>query len=312
MRKLAGYTLIEILIVIALLAILVGIIFSTYRTFLSTHKEQSISAMKEMDLLELQIFLKKLIGSIGFGVDLAELKIGNVTCGDTNLNNFKNTNSTIGLITNCTISNGPNHDRLYFRSLYANDDDDAGCWWYIDPSGNKHTMGVNKYGASCNTEGKICVFLDLYRSLLTSNTLCSAFPGLPGFLFFYKDASDSNNPPEVFRLHLSSFEADDIAQRQKCAPKTAKLMFQKEATSQPLFDCIGGMKFELIYDNPSSPLPSAVRMCLLVQVSGRMSIKREVPLTSQCGAFQQADPAWVYYRWRVIEEIIPLENLRGI
>lgn len=311
MKKLSGYTLIEILIVFALIGILSGIIFSTYRVFLSTHKEKSISAMKEMDLLELQIFLKKLIGSIGFGVDLPKLKISNVFCDDTNLSNFKNTNSTIGLISNCTISNGPNHDRLYFRSLYANDDDDAGCWWYVDVAGKKHTMGVDKYGAPCDPQGKVCIFLNLSRLILNNNIPCTVFPGQQGFLFFYKEAY-SSNPPEVFRLHLSSFEEDDTAQKQKCAPKSGKLMFQKEAISQPLFDCIGGMKFQLVYYNPSDSLPSALRMCLLVQVSGRTSTKSPVPLTSHCGEFQQGDSDWEYYRWRVIEEIIPLENLRGI
>lgn len=311
MKKIEGYTLIEILIVISLLGIFTGIIFSTYRTFISTHKEQSISAMKELDLLGLQIFLRKLIGSIGFGVDVDKLKVGNVTCTDDNLANFKNSNASIGWVNNCSISNGPNHDRLYLRSLFAPDSSSAGCWWYVDSSGGKQTMGVDKYGKPCDPSDKICIFLDLNRNIGT-NMPCSDSPSQPGFLFFYKDASDTTNPPEVFRLHLSSFDNDDIAQRQKCAPKSGKLMFQKETVSQPLFDCIGGMRFQLIYDNPSSQLPSAIRMCLIVQVSGRMSIKRTVPLNSQCGSFDQSDPSWEYYRWRVIEEIIPLENLRGI
>jgi len=310
MNRLKGYTLIEILMVILLLAIFTGIVASTYRFFMQEGKSERVSVVREMDLLALQIYLRKLIGSIGFGIPAEQLKVwDNPRCTDGNLTNFKNSNTALGIAKNCPITNVPIHDRLYFRSLYATGAEEAGCWWVIDKTGSKRSMGVNKYGQSCNAINDPvarCVYLDFNRS---SNKTVNCNDTLEaGLLFFYNN--DSSAPPEVFRLHLASFDSDDIAQRQICAPGTAKLMLQRELNrdSYPLFDCVGGLLFEPM----GGTSPTAIRYCMLLQVSGRMTTSREPPSSSTCGSFTKASDEWSYYRWRVIEEVIPLENLKGL
>lgn len=316
-----GYTLIEILLVMLLLGILSGIIFSTYRNFIQEYKSQSIGVRKEMELLSLQIYLRKLIQSIGFGIprEISNYQIWNSPdCTDSDLFIFKNSTAIIGLAKDCSISNGPKHDRLYFRSLFATGAKEAGCWWVISPDGEKKSMAVDKYGFTCNAiheNDTLCYYLDenrnYHKDYLDQPLNCTSNLKDPGFLFFYTKGNET--PPEVFRLHLSAFDDNDIAQKQACAPKSGKLMLQREwnIQAQPIFDCVGGLKFDFI-GNTTNNLPSAIQVCLLVQVSGRLSTKRVVPLNSQCGPFQEGDPEWKYYRWRVIEEIIPLENLRGI
>lgn len=307
----SGYTLIEILFVITLLSILVYLIFSAYLNLGKEAKVQRITMQQERERANLQTYLRKIIGTIGFGVDIDKLKVVNVGCVDTNLANFKGANGTIGLAKDCEISGEPVHDRLYFRTLYGSGEKKAGCWWVVTNEGNLKSMAIDKFGAECNmAPGDLCVFLNFNKQ----------FQGLTGcedltlckncFAFYYRNQS-AGTPPEVFRIHLSSFGIDDISQRQRCAPNSAKLMLQREwnIQSETLFDCVGGLRFKL---EPDITNPKYVTICLLLQVSGRFDAPAEVPNASRCGNFYETLPSydWRYYRWKVVEEIIPLENLR--
>lgn len=312
-----GYTLMELLMVIALVGILSGLIFSVYWNMLREHKSERVSVDKEREILNLQNYLRKLLGSIGFGVTAENLKIASVGCTDNNLSNFKNSNATLGLAENCNISGIPLHDRLYFRSLYATGSEKAGCWWIwwiMDPTGPK-TMGVDKFGRNCIiSAGDRCLFMTPNRNFLGNNfcndtTTCSQRSN-SCLIFYYNSTNDDMETPSVFRLHLDSFDANDISQRQRCAPGSSKLVLQREwnLRAYPIFDCIGGMKFQLLQRSGEN-LPYALRLCLLVQVSGRMNSRRNLPSTTTC-TFPLGNQEWLYYRWRIIEEIIPLENLK--
>ncbi|MFN4132228.1 MAG: hypothetical protein ACK4GE_04010 [Caldimicrobium sp.] len=308
MKTSKAYTLVELLVVIFFLGLLSVFLISSYRSIIGEGKSTSVSTEREREFLALHNYLKKTLGSIGFGISREMLKVAGVNCIDNNLANFKAQNAVIGLAENCSLPNTPLHDRLYFRSLYAPGSLKAGCWWYIDPSGYTSSMGVDKWGKPCEIDqGDPCLFLDINKNLLSTEN-CNPPPCKNCFAFYYNSTS-----PQVFRLHLDEIGESDTSQRQRCAPKTGILKLQREYNilSHPLFDCVGGLRFELLYSQ-NSTLPYAVRVCLLVQTSGKMNSPREIPNSSSCGAFYNTlpDPMWTYYRWSVVEEIIPLKNLQ--
>lgn len=312
---LKGYSLIELLIVIFFLAILSGFLFSSYITTLREEKSSFITMEKEREIIELQNFLRKIIGSIGFGITKDLLTTVSVDCTDNNLSNFKNALGVMGIAKDCYSSNVPTHDRLYFRSLYSTGKEKAGCWWVIEKDSKViKTISSDKFINLCeiNDNDDMCLFMDFNRNFIGWNKCNNTdYCSTKFCLIFYYNSTNDAYTPQVFRLHLSKIEADDISQKQRCAPGSGKLMIQHEWNSRtfPIFDCIGGLKFQPVGTLPNN-LPQALRICLLVQVSGRMNSRKAVPSSSSCGAFQVSNPSWEYYRWRIIEEIVPLENLK--
>jgi len=54
----------------------------------------------------------------------------------------------------------------------------------------------------------------------------------------------------------------------------------------------------------------AIRLCLLIQVGGRMDTPMDPPNGfEQCGNIT-INPEWRWYRWKLVEEDIPLRNIR--
>ncbi len=303
--KQSGYTLMEILFVITILGVLSALIVSTYYNFAKESRTQRISIQQSREIANLQNYLRKIIGSIGFGIRADYLKEAqNLNCN--NSQSFISQNASIGLASNCTTE-GTKYDELYFRSLYADGDKLAGCWWVVIQR-ERVSMAVDKLGqdcvlpsnASCTVLGSNKEFMNIMQcndpNPCGGETLC--------YLFYGPDQPNKS----AFRLYLSAYGSDsgDSAQKRKCAPGAAKLMLQQyDGTSQPFFDCVGGMKFQI---EKTSHKIQGLWVCLLVQESGKMSTPIEVPIESACGNFEVRE-AWSFYRWRIIEEYIPLKNL---
>ncbi|MFN3406908.1 MAG: type II secretion system protein [Caldimicrobium sp.] len=308
--RFSGYSLIEILFVITLFSIVVYLIASAYLKLGKEAKVQRITIQQEREIGNLQVYLRKLLGSIGFGIEKDKLNVGNVGCTDNNLDNFRGQSAVIGIAKDCNVAGTPPHDRLYFRTLYGSGEEKAGCWWVVDKNRNFISKAVDKFGRACEVESNDqCIFFDYEKNNMgvgscNDPSLCNQ---PPCFAYYLRDQNSPTNPPEVFRIHLAKFEADDLSQWQRCANGSAKLMLQRQwnIDSNPLFDCVGGLRFKL---EPDETNPRFLRVCLLLQVSGRFDAPVDVQNNSSCGSFSIRDD-WKYYRWRVIEEVIPLRNL---
>lgn len=298
-HKRLGYTLIEILLVIGLLGLLSAFIITLYRDMVKETRRQKVEMSMEANILILQNYLRKLLSSIGFGVEAEKLKeIENLQCSHT-LSDFNATNGTVGVASDCTTAEGVTYDKLFFRSLYAGGERRAGCWWICNPKGIS-SMSLDKWGNLCEiSTGDECKILGPNKENFGVGSCEAASPCTEiRYYFFWGEE-------EVFTLYLEGYDLSD-SMGKRCAPKTAKLMLAGEKTQPtPIFDCLGGLRFNLLKNDGKTFL----RMCLLAQVSGRRDAKEGVPLSSNCGSFTKGDEEWEHYRWRVIEEIFPLMNL---
>lgn len=294
-RKKRGYTLIEILIIILIISLISVLAISSYREFIRDTFSESVGARREMDLKALLLYLRKMIGSAGFGVPAGDLRRwNNPFCN--NFTNFSNetTLAFIGIASNCVDGN----DELYLRSAYVSDTRFSGCWWV-----NNQTQALNRRLEECSfnlAENGTCIALGLGKEFIGVNT-CNNFNNTIGFIYYLHNTDPQAYPRRIsLRLYLNSTTTLE------CAPGSYSLYRETFNLRQPLFDCLGGMKISEIIG--SSVFPSGVRVCLLVQVSGRGRSPIPPPQNSNCGAFT-IKPGWEYYRWRLVEEVIPFKNL---
>ncbi|RKX61495.1 MAG: hypothetical protein DRP29_00215 [Thermodesulfobacteriota bacterium] len=298
-----GYTLIEILLVIGILLLLTTFMVSIYKNFLETHTRERTGIKQEMNLNTFLIYLQRLISSTGFGFPIDELKTVNVEC-DTTLESFAYTSGVVGVAKNCD-----GNDKLYFKSLALSDTRFSGCWWYVD-NGKIITQAVDKLGASCpnsTTEfdnDDTCLILDLNQVLKNNEAIeCEDAFSDSGLVFYYSNEGITIYPSSVCAgmIYLTP------TYNEKCAPGSYKLLLRySDSPSRTLYQCVGGLKID------DSQLPYRIKVCLLVQLSGRTSIAEDVPSQSSCGNFTSIPSEWKFYRWRVIEKIISFKNLSGI
>jgi Tfp pilus assembly major pilin PilA len=304
-----AYTIVEILIVLAITFILSGLMFKIYENFIRERNSQSMSVKKEMDITALLIPLEKLIASTGFGIPENALNIW-ASPSPNALSSFANSNATVGIYVNSSGS-----DEFYFKSLVIPNKLRSGCWWYINKNEIK-TTAVNQRGDLCQLNGDKCLFMDYNKNFIgifTCNDPSLTSGNYTGLLFYLSDNA-SDYPLKISgRVYLTSLSTD--VEKKECAPGSYKLMFQWGNSYQSLFNCVGGFKVRYItkegnYVSTLSDIKDlyGVHLCLLIQVSGKKSITYSLPLHSACGDFTSKS-GWEHYKWRLIEEDIPFRNI---
>ena len=303
MRK--GITLIEVLVVIAITSILAGGIFFAYRTIVQQAITQSLVAKNERDIEVLLYSLRKDIASIGFGVPASSLRFwASPNCNS--LSTFAGSNSAVGRV-QCYV-NGSYEDELYFLSLSVREFRDSGCWWVVDNTGGNLTVSLRWTLENCPPNPpshRIC--LDMTNKNLV-------------------DCNESI-PPNTLVFPTNGRQLKDFAVRyyltdtnlpRECAPGTFNLNRELYGdVPQPVASCVAVFRVRYFNgsnytDDPPSNFGNlvALRICMLVQVGGRTGVLMDPPNTfERCGNIS-VESEWREYRWKLIEEDIPLNNIR--
>jgi len=301
MKRASGYTLTEILILIALIGIFSAGFFSFFSGMLRTERQARFTIKTEADVSALRTFLKKELQSIGFGISADYLKTTPGSCSDSAVVSGDNTT-------------------LCYLSLASRQTRWAGCWWIIDSSGNVFTNATSRFGVNCpvpSPAGKTCLFLNYDRSI-RGNATCNQT--IPSTVSFYLDGS---YPSDFFvRLFLSN-STTNIPDK-SCHPDLQRSTLQLETkdNNQPVISCV--LDFRIRYidksGNPQTMPPSSlqdlagVRVCMIVQAGGRGTIRYQESLTysERCGGGTITLAGdYRFYPFKVIEEEVSLPNLRG-
>jgi type IV pilus assembly protein PilW len=297
-----GITLVELLVVIAIVALSAGGIFLAYRSLVRETIRQSLFAKNEQDVEVLLTSLRKDLQGIGFGVPVNRLNVGTPACNG--LTAFAGSNSAVGIAFNCP-SGG---DELYFLNLATRSLRNSGCWWVRDGSGNVATQGRRWTFENCPNSpptGERLLCLDMASKAIAN---CNS----PNTLIF--TMGDRNRIEDfAVRYYLSSANLP-----KECAPGTFNLLKQVsgDAAQQPIASCIAvfrvryfdGQSYNTTIDDINNL--RAIRLCLLMQVGGKMDTPMDPP-----NGFEQCEnittnPEWRWYRWKLVEEDIPLRNIR--
>jgi type IV pilus assembly protein PilW len=304
-----GITLVELLVVIAIVALSVGGIFFAYRSLVRETIRQSLFAKNEQDVEVLLTSLRKDLQGIGFGVPVDRLRVGTLNCNMTNrLAYFASSNSVVGIASNCS----PGGDELYFLNLATRSFRNSGCWWVRDGSGNVATEGRRWTLEGCPNNlpdnpppGERLLCLDMASK---ANASCNSRNVL---IFSMGDRTSIND--FAVRYYLSSTNLP-----RECAPRTFNLLKQvnPDAVAQPIASCVAVFRVRYFdgqsYSTTIGDINNlrAIRLCLLMQVGGRMDTQMDPP-----NGFEQCediaiDNEWRWYRWKLVEEDIPLRNIR--
>jgi len=314
-----GYSIVEILIVIAIMGILAGGILTAYRFIAKENVTRHLVAKQESDVAVVINQLLKDIESAGFGID-----------------SFTQASTT-------TISSG----NLQFPSLASREEIWSGCWAVIN-DGSLTINSKNFMGQNCEFPNAWYIVLDPVnkKNLCPSNlnNLCNDLTGMTG-LVFYATINDNYKYPQSFRV---TYTLTQTNLPKECAPGTHNLVKTLGTSGQPgyqanypVISCIfpngfkvragiqngGSIKYE---DSVSSSdienhNLKLFRICLIMQVG----VKQDTPSTQpkfsssdeqsdeqnvpNCGGGPTIDTTWWnntgrWYRWKVIEQDIPLRN----
>jgi len=297
-----GITLVELLVVMVIVALSAGGIFFAYRSLVRETIRQSLFAKNEQDVEVLLTSLRKDLQGIGFGVPVNRLNVGTPACNG--LNAFANSSSVVGLALNCLSGN----DELYFLNLATRSFRNSGCWWVMDRSGNVATEGRRWTLENCPNRppaGENFLCLDMASKAIAN---CNS----PNVLIFTMgDRTVINDFAVRYFLNNTNLPKE-------CAPGTFNLLKQVngDAVAQPIVSCVAvfrvryfdGQRYTPNIDDINNLL--AIRLCLLIQVGGRMDTPMDPPNGfEQCGNIT-INPEWRWYRWKLVEEDIPLRNIR--
>ncbi len=300
-----GITLVELLVVMVIVALSAGGIFFAYRSLVRETITQSLFAKNEQDVEVLLTSLRKDLQGIGFGVPVNRLNLGTPACGG--LTDFAGSNNVLGIAFNCS-SGG---DELYFLNLATRSFRNSGCWWVRDGSGNVATQGRRWTLENCPNSpptGENLLCLDMASKAIAN---CNS----PNTLIFTMGDMRDRNRIEDFavRYFLSNTNLP-----KECAPETFNLLKQVngDAVGQPIASCVAVFRVRYFdgqgYNTTIGDINNlrAVRLCLLMQVGGRMDTQMDPPNGfEQCGNIT-INPEWRWYRWKLVEEDIPLRNIR--
>jgi prepilin-type N-terminal cleavage/methylation domain len=296
-----GITLVELLVVIAIVALSAGGIFFAYRSLVRETIRQSLFAKNEQDVEVLLTSLRKDLQGIGFGVPVDRLNVGTPACNG--LTAFAGSNSVVGIALNCP-SGG---DELYFLNLATRSLRNSGCWWVRDGAGNVATEGRRWTLEGCPNSpptGENLICLDMASKAIAN---CNS----PNTLIFTMGDRTSINDFAV-RYYLSS-----AVLPKECALGTFNLLKQVngDAVAQPIASCIAVFRVRYFdgqgYNTTIGDINNlrAIRLCLLMQVGGKMDTPMDPPdRFEQCGDIT-TNPEWRWYRWKLVEEDIPLRNI---
>jgi type IV pilus assembly protein PilW len=267
---------------------------------------QSLFAKNEQDVEVLLTSLRKDLQGIGFGVPLDRLNVGTPDCNE--LADFAGSNSVVGLALNCLSGN----DELYFLNLATRSFRNSGCWWVRDGSGNVTTEGRRWTLEGCPNnlpdnppprENFLC--LDMASK---ANASCNSGNVL---IFSMGDRRSINDFAVRYFLNNTNLPRE-------CAPGTFNLLKQvnPDAVAQPIASCVAVFRVRY-FDGQGYSIAigdinnlRAIRLCLLMQVGGRMDTPMNPPNGfEQCGNIV-INNEWRWYRWKLVEEDIPLRNIR--
>ncbi len=292
MGKNKGYSLLELLVVIGLISILGVGIMSAYYGLLKSERKERLLIKSEADVQALVGQLKKIFSAIGYGVPV---------------DYFSQSISYDGTA-------------LRFLSTFVRQHKYAGCWW-VCGMGNFTSTAKTRFANDCPaspsdipSSDRWFLVMNSYRStksLGTNNVTCET----QGDVIVYlgkKESSNANFPADFLtRIYLDSTNLPA-----ECAPDTKTVYIQVGSDpSQPLVSCVGDFRIRYIdkkgnyWDNLELSSLWGIRLCLFIQIGGRRESQEDLPQYSEkCGNFTFND-TWKYYRWKIIEEDIPLYNL---
>ena len=299
MKRASGYTLMEILILIALIGIFSAGFLSFFSGMLRTERQARFTIKTEADVSAFRTFLKKELQSIGFGISADYLK------------------TTPGVCSASAVISG-NNTALCYLSLASRQTRWAGCWWMIDSSGNVFTNATSRFGGNCSISkvaGKTCLFLNYDRSI---RGIANCNQTIPSTVSFYLDGRYPSD--FLVKLFMSTTSTPD----KSCHPDLQRSTLQLETkdNNQPVISCVYDFRIQYI-DKSGNPLimpPSSfqdlagIRVCLIVQAGGRGTIRYQSSLTysERCGGDTIPLPGdYQFYPFKVIEEEVSLPNLRG-
>jgi len=297
-----GITLVELLVVMVIVALSAGGIFFAYRSLVRETITQSLFAKNEQDVEVLLTSLRKDLQGIGFGVPVDRLNLDTPACDG--LTAFAGSNSVVGLAFNCLSGN----DELYFLNLTTRSFRNSGCWWVRDASGNVATEGRRWTLEDCPNSpptGENLLCLDMASKAIAN---CNSGNVL---IFSMGDRTAINDFAVRYFLNNTNLQRE-------CAPGTFNLLKQvnPDAVAQPIASCVAVFRVRYFdgqgYNTTIGDINNlrAIRLCLLMQVGGRMDTPMDQPNGfEQCGNIAINDE-WRWYRWKLVEEDIPLRNTK--
>jgi len=336
MRK-NGYTLIEILVVIAISLILAGAIFTLYTTIIKENMSKSLIAKKESDAKILIYQLLKDLEGIGFGVDKSRLKINSEINGGNS--------SDLDNVLTITDTKDPNDEnkiiKIIFLNLSARDEQYSGCWGYGDITGNLNiSLSKNYLSRDCPSLNNKFLFLDSNKNYKFIETYQNPNIKYANLVAFYVgDKSYPDNFKVTYFLKIPNENEDKNILPKECMqwkkegtqniPGTGTYSLYREVngdTAQPVASCIHTLKFRYgksdgSYADSVNSIDelSSVVVCMLIQVGGKQSTQEDVPhfKTDKCSNLNNDidnavanNPDMRYYRWATIEEEVILKNIR--
>ncbi|WP_299229727.1 prepilin-type N-terminal cleavage/methylation domain-containing protein [Sulfurihydrogenibium sp.] len=323
-----GYTIFELLVVIALSLIVGAAFYTFYNTVIKENISKSTIAKQEQDAFILANQVVKDLSTIGFGVDSDRLKINDGTACDLDPNNNP-------FLTFCYEQK--QYAYLAYLSLAGPEGQYAGCWGFIDRTGTLNTYYIVN-------DNKDNVNKPFYLSYSYLNKQCPPYAGNYIRLNTLKELKetftyDPNNPdpskrnsyafyvgnnryPDDFKV---IFSLDNKNLPKECAPgKIFNLQKTIGTSSSPVISCV--LDFQVKYVGTDGSIDdkikdinklSAIKLCMIVQVGRKQSVPDNPPNYSQAGGCVQYNyyndanyNEWRYYRWAVIEQVIPLMNIR--
>lgn len=311
MRKLKGFTLVELLVVMALSLIIGAGLVALYRNLIGNVAERSTVVKNQAQLNFVIDNLAKLLSTAGFGIDK------------------DNINQAIDI---------NNNNSLQILTRVASQETNAGCWGIIDKDGNfklqvsdndTKPVSFNNYGECPNNVDQYLVRISIEDRSPNCQRNCFAFRDDPTNLRLYLDSQN---------LHPS------------CLQGTRRLMLDMNGTAQEILQCVAHLRFRyLIYDDnleddnlvatdqkPSQventdqkpPQIAGVRICMMIQLSefgsktqetqkiAATGAYEEIKYTPQCGgeSLTQLNPAlqntWRNKKWERVELDIFMPNLQ--
>lgn len=303
-----GYSIIEILIVIAIMGILAGGIISAYRFIAKENVWRHVVAKQEQDVSVLVSQLVKDIEGAGFGIDV---------------DNFTLTSISSGTL-------------LQFPSLASREEKYSGCWAVLR-NGSLTIQSKNFLGQDCSFPSAWYTVLDPVSKKnqcpSSSGYLCNDLTGMTG-IAFYATTDNDYVYPQSFMVTYSITQTN---LPKECAQGTYNLVkaigtsgYQGYLADQPVISCIfpGGFKIRAGLDAGGSisyqdSLSSSditnkklklFRVCLILQVGARQdTVTTQPQFSSNCAGGPTIDNTWWnntgrWYRWKVVEQDILLNN----
>lgn len=300
MRK--GFTLVELLIGMAILLIISGGVFYAFRDIFQKGTSQALVAKQEQDVQFVVSTLVSEFSSVGFGVDRSRLVVLN---NGTNLSDVTSSNAVIAI----------SGSRIAFLSLATRQDTSIGCWGITDQNKNITTNARDYLFRPCSSAGwglptdtsKVLCLDPISKRDITSS--CA------NALVFY--VGDKNYPADFVTQY---YLATSSNASRLCATGTQTLFKRLGSdTPQPLLDCVAAFRVRYITSTgyldyvPNSDINNllGIRLCMILQVGGRQSTQADIKnFSDSCGPTPVVSSDWRYYRWSTVEVDIPLKNIR--